>query len=397
VSGASRTLPADPPAALGALVERFDPAVFDARRGGARIRLYVEGAPAWDVIAGAGDARLERPPHDGAAPDASLTADEATWRRVADDVRGGMEAFRRGRLRIRNLHLGIGFLAATSSDRGPGRLRLERVPTATGGAVALLVAGQGDPVVALHGLGGTKASFLPTLAALGPEYRVIAMDLPGFGDSAKPIGAPYHAPFFARTTVEVLDALGLDRAHLIGNSMGGRVALEVGMRFPRRARGIALLAPSLAWLRQRRWAPLVRMLRPELSLIQAVPRATVEATVRRLVPGAGEGWVAAGVDEFLRSFLEPRGRAAFLAAARQIYLEEPRGPKGFWTRLASLAPETLFVWGRQDQVVPIGFARHVRRQLPGARHVELDCGHVPQLERPREAHAAIRSFLEELS
>jgi pimeloyl-ACP methyl ester carboxylesterase len=103
--------------------------------------------------------------------------------------------------------------------------------------------------------------------------------------------------------------------------------------------------------------------------------------------------VAAGVDEFMRSYTNARGRAAFYAAARAIYLEEPHGREGFWTRLRTLAPASLFIWGRQDQLVPIAFARHVERTLPAARHVELDCGHVPQLERPRETHAAIRNFL----
>jgi pimeloyl-ACP methyl ester carboxylesterase len=55
----------------------------------------------------------------------------------------------------------------------------------------------------------------------------------------------------------------------------------------------------------------------------------------------------------------------------------------------------MFVWGKQDNVVPIAFMRHVEETLPAARHVELDCGHVPQLERPRETHAAIRKFLSE--
>jgi pimeloyl-ACP methyl ester carboxylesterase len=61
--------------------------------------------------------------------------------------------------------------------------------------------------------------------------------------------------------------------------------------------------------------------------------------------------------------------------------------------LRELQSDSLFVWGREDRLVPIGFARHVRDALPGAEHVELDCGHVPQLERPRETHAAIKQFL----
>lgn len=381
-----------PPDELETLVRRFDPTAFDVPPGGARLRLTAAEEGGWDAVLDREGARLERA--NGAVPDGAISADARTWARIAGDVGAGMDAFSRGRLSIRrNLNVGIGFLAATSGSTDPARLEVRHVRTAAGG-LSTLQAGAGDPVVAVHGLGGTKVSFLPTVAALAPTHRVIAVDLPGFGDSAKPIGAPYHAPFFARSVVALLDALGLERAHIVGNSMGGRVALELGFRHPDRAARLGLLSPSLAWLRSRRWAPALRLVRPELGLLQAAPRRVVERVVRRLVPGANDGWVAVGVDEFLRAYLEPRGRAAFYAAARQIYLEEPHGPKGFWTRLATLAPESLFVWGTHDQMVPIAFARHVERALPAARHVELDCGHVPQLERPRETHAALRDFLE---
>jgi pimeloyl-ACP methyl ester carboxylesterase len=58
-----------------------------------------------------------------------------------------------------------------------------------------------------------------------------------------------------------------------------------------------------------------------------------------------------------------------------------------------LAPEALFVWGRNDRLVPLAFIKHVEQALPAAEHVELDCGHLPQIERPRETHAAIARFL----
>ena len=112
-----------------------------------------------------------------------------------------------------------------------------------------------------------------------------------------------------------------------------------------------------------------------------------------MIPGAKDGWTAAGVDEFMRAYLTRRGRAAFYAAARQIYLEEPEGDDGFWPRLRTLTVPALFVWGTRDTLVPIGFARHVTDALPTAEHLELDCGHVPQLERPRETHAATLAFL----
>jgi len=132
--------------------------------------------------------------------------------------------------------------------------------------------------------------------------------------------------------------------------------------------------------------------RPELGLVQIAPRPIVEGIVRRMIPGADEGWTAAGVDEFLRAYLTRSGRAAFYAAARQIYLEKPHGADGFWSRLRGLLPDALFVWGRRDRLVPLAFERHVAEALPRAHHVELDCGHVPQIERPRETHDAVRDF-----
>jgi pimeloyl-ACP methyl ester carboxylesterase len=373
---------------LQTLADRFDPEPFDAPHGRAVIRLRVEGEGDWDAVID-GDA-LELAPAGGRHPDARMSADAATWRRVADDVRGGMDAFRRGHLQLRDdLHLGVGFLAATAGIAGPERLALGRVETAMG-EIALLCAGEGDPVVLLHGLGATKASFLPTVAALAGSHRVIALDLPGFGDSVKPVGGAYDPPFFAGGVIGALDALGIDRAHFVGNSMGGRVALEIGLIHPERVGRLGLLAPSLAWLRDRPWAKLLRAVPPELGLLQPAPRAVVERIARAMVPGGNDGWSAVGVDEFLRAYLTPRGRAAFYAAARNIYLEDP---EDFWTRLRELQGESLFVWGRQDRIVPIGFARHVRDALPAAEHLELDCGHVPQLEAPRRTHAALKAFL----
>jgi pimeloyl-ACP methyl ester carboxylesterase len=322
-----------------------------------------------------------------------LTADDETWRALADDLTGGLAAFRSGRLTVRrDLHLGVGFLASTAAEQGPGRLRFRQVQT-PGAEISVMEAGEGPPVLALHGLGATKASFLPTLAALAGSHRTIAIDLPGFGDSDKPLRAAYDPAFFARSGVALLDALGIDRADVVGNSMGGRAALEMGLSAPDRVGRLVLLTPSLAWLRSRPWAAPLRLVAPQLGLIQPAPRAIVEGLVRRLVPARGSEWTAAGVDEFLRSYLSPSGRAAFYAAARNIYLEAPRGENGFWTRLGGLEAESLFVWGSRDEIVPVGFARHVHDVLPQARHVVLDCGHVPQLELPEETHRATLSFL----
>jgi pimeloyl-ACP methyl ester carboxylesterase len=382
---------AEAPEAIQTLVERFDPAVIDVRAGSARIRLE-SGGGAWDVLIRGQDAELG-PAEMRLAADCLLSASPEAWQQIATDVRGGMTAFRRGRLQVRrNLHLGIGFLAATSGMTDPGRLRFDSVRTKKA-TLSILSAGSGEPLVCIHGLGGTKASFLPTVAALADQYRVIALDLPGFGESDKPIAAAYDAPYFAGAVADLMNELELESAHIAGNSLGGRVAIEFGLLHPERVRKLVLLSPALAWLRERPLKWLLQLPLPRLGLIQPTPRFIAEPIVRRLIPGADRGWVAAGVDEFLRCYLTPRGRAAFYEAARNIYLDEPDGDDGFWTRLGGLECDTMFVWGRQDTLVPIAFMKHVERTLPRARHVELDCGHVPQLERPLETHAAIKEFL----
>jgi pimeloyl-ACP methyl ester carboxylesterase len=383
-------------AVFARILHRYDPRAFDAPVRRSRVRLVMRGGGsdrACDILVTPAGVTLVAAPSDE-RPDALISADRVTWDRIAADVRAGLAAYRAGELLIRhNLNLAVGFLAATAA-REPGRLEVLCVRTPRGN-VSTLQAGAGDPVVMIHGLGATKSSFLPTIAALSPGYRTVALDLPGFGDAEKPLRAAYDAPFFATAVVGLLDALDLPRAHVVGHSLGGRVALEMGMRHAARVQSLTLVAPSMAWRRARPWAPYLRLVRPELAMLQLAPRAIVDPMVRRLVPGAQEGWGAVAVDEFLRGFLDPRGRVAFYKAARNIYLEQPHGPDGFWEQLRGITAPALFVWGSRDQLVPAAFARHVERAMPDARHLLLECGHVPQLEKPAQLHRAIGQFLRE--
>lgn len=380
--------------ALQTLVGRFDHEVIDVPGGRARIRIEVTDGEDLDVEIEMPEARISSPGW-RSGPDAVLTADSETWALLSADVRAGMTAFRAGRLQVRkNLHLGVGFLAATSGNQDPERLRFERIRTPSH-EFSILRAGAGNaqPLVCIHGLGGTKISFLTTVEALADDRPVIAVDLPGFGDSSKPMRAGYDAPFYAAALLELFDEIGIERGHMAGNSMGGRIAIEMGMAAPDRVGKMTLLAPALAWLKERPWKWLLQMPLPRLGYLQPSPRWAVEPIVRRVVPGGNRGWTAAGVDEFLRAYLTPSGRYAFYECARNIYMDEPYGIEGFWTRLKKLEPDALFIWGKEDSFAPVSFMPHVERALLRSRHLELDCGHVPQLERPDETHAAMREFL----
>jgi pimeloyl-ACP methyl ester carboxylesterase len=365
-----------------ALADRYDPSAVDPPLQ-ARVRL-VSGDEAHDALVDGSGARIV--PAAGDRFDAVISGPVSAWRRAANG-HGGLAALGAGIRMRHNLHVGAGFLAATAGDKGASRLRLETLDTRHG-EIATAQAGRGPVLLAVHGLGGTKASFLPTLALMSRTHRVVALDLPGFGDSVKPLRAAYDARYFAGVLEDVLDALGVDRAHVVGNSMGGRIALELALTARERVDRLVLLSPAMAWLRPRRWAPVVRLLRPELTMVPL----PVEGLVRRLV-GGDDDWTAAGVDEFLRAFSTARGRHAFHAVLRNIYLDRPHGDGGLWSRLGSMEHGSLFVWGRRDRLVPIGFMKHVERTFPAARHLELDCGHVPQVERPFETHDAMREFL----
>jgi pimeloyl-ACP methyl ester carboxylesterase len=332
-------------------------------------------------------------------PDVTIGTDAATWLALREGQLSGLDAFRQRLLWVRgNLDIAVGFegLFRLPDDRPP-LLCLHDVRV-RGARISCLTAGHGPRhAILIHGLGGAKSSLFETVAALSPDHTVHAIDLPGFGASSKPL-ASYDPSFFARHVVRLMDALAIDRADLIGNSLGGRVALEVGMTAPGRVRSLSLLAPSMAFRRGRELVPLVRLLRPELAVLPPVlrPRHVRDRFWRMIAhPERVDPSVAdLAADEFFRAHRSRGGRVAFYAAARQIYLEPPHGPSGFWSRLELLRPPALFIWGSEDRLVPVAFSRHVESALPDAAQVVLpNCGHVPQIELPERTHELIRRFM----
>ncbi|HLM31814.1 MAG TPA: alpha/beta fold hydrolase [Solirubrobacterales bacterium] len=345
--------------------------------------------------------RCEVRPSPTREPDVVIGTDAATWIALREGRMSGLDAFSQRRLYARgDLDLALGFEAMfrLPGDRDP-LLRITDAEVGCG-RVRSLIAGDGpEHVICMHGLGSNKSSFFETVAALAGDHTVHAIDLPGFGSSAKPARAPYDAEWFATAVLEYLEANALERAHLIGNSMGGRVAIEVAFADADRVASLSLLSPSLAF-RRRQLAPLVRLLRPELA---AIPHPLREAIVRgqfwdlfaqpeRLDPAAAD----VAVDEFCRIYRSRAARVAFFAAARNLYLDEPHGKRGFYARLRTLEPPALFIWGEADRLIPPAFARHVHAALPRAKQVVLeDCGHVPQVELPERTNGLIREHLAE--
>src|SRR3954467_12313295 len=333
-------------------------------------------------------------------PDVVIGTDAETWLELREGQLSGLDAFRSRRLWARgNLDMAVAFEGFFQRPYGrPPLLRIHEV-RAGKARISTLTAGDGiETVILIHGLGSNKTSFFETISALTPEYTVHAIDLPGFGSSSKPLRAPYDAAWFSRAAIRFMDAQGIDRAHIVGNSLGGRAGIGVGLGEPDRVRSLSLLCPSMAWRRRRHFVPIVKLLRPELA---AIPHTFGDVLVRqqfwsmfsrpeRIHPTAAD--VAVG--EFLRTYRAGNARVAFHSAARHIYLEEPTGPGGFYTRLRDLEPPAMFVWGDEDPLVPRAFGRYVHDALPTARQVVLEqCGHVPQVEHPVDANALVHDFI----
>jgi pimeloyl-ACP methyl ester carboxylesterase/putative sterol carrier protein len=332
--------------------------------------------------------------------DAIVSSDPLTLASIVRGKRSGIEPYLRGRLRVRgNLSLVLKLDAVFDRRERPSdRVKPGRV-SAAGIDTFYLEAGSGPPVIVLHGLAMTNASMIATVAALAKTRRVIAPDLPGFGDSAKPIG-PYDPAFFARWLLAFMDATGVARASIVGNSMGGRIAIETALVAPHRVEKLALFAASLAFRKNRQAVPLVRLSIPEAAIVPVpVLGVHVRHALRLLFAEPArmhEAWYDAAVDEFMRIFKAPRARIAFFKAARQIYLERPFGPQGFWQRLTALSVPSLFIWGERDRLVPASFARHVEQAVPHARSVLIeDCGHFPQIEHPDLVHRLVEEFLDQ--
>jgi pimeloyl-ACP methyl ester carboxylesterase len=360
-----------------------------------RYRVRV-GRTARDIVVESKGCHVER--SNGQLPDVEIITDVATWTEIDQGRLSGIEAFAQRRLSVRgSIEKSLHFEPLFDRPRAGGlEYALETVWTGKA-RISTLFAGSPDapPLVLLHGLGATKSSWLPIVPALAARYRVIAVDLPGFGASSKPMGQ-YDATWFSGQVVHLLDRLGLERVFLAGNSMGGRISMEVAMRAPDRVNAIACLCPAAAFSKR----PLVwaaRIARPELGVLAArLPRQQVHDGLRELfaVPArVADDWYDAAVDDFLHVWRSPRARMAFFAALRHIYLEEPYGEAGFWGRLAAMEPPALYVYGRRDVLITSRFAQKVRATVSGASvEVWNDCGHVPQIEHPERTTRKLLEF-----
>ncbi len=235
----------------------------------------------------------------------------------------------------------------------------------------------GDVVLLIHGYGGDRNSWLFVQEPLAARYRVYALDLPGHGTSAKDVGDG-SIGVLAGAVAGVLDALGACRAHLVGHSMGGAVALAVAAASPRRIASLTLIAPSgfgpgidAGYLRGFAAAQTRRELKPLVGQLFADENLVTRQLVDDLLAYKRLDGVEQALQALLATLLDGDKQRADSAAA-----------------VAAIggAVPIMVIWGAEDRVIPAAQAESV---AGAARRVVDGAGHMPHMERAAEVQAGI--------
>jgi pimeloyl-ACP methyl ester carboxylesterase len=263
--------------------------------------------------------------------------------------------------------------------------------------VNVIELGQGPPLVFVHGLAGSWQNWLEQLPVFARERRVIALDLPGFGYSPMP-AEKITIPGYARTLDAVCQALDVDAAAFVGNSMGGFIGAELAISSPQRVERLVLVsAAGLTIAHQRSEPGLVALRRLEniLAFYTGWIAAHSEAAARRSrLRRAVLALVAAHPDQLpaplIAEQIRGSGKPGFIDAVDALTSYPIRD------RLGEIACPTLVVWGDRDRLVPVRDASEFERLIPNARKVIFeDTGHVAMLERPTRFDAVLEDFLAE--
>lgn len=278
--------------------------------------------------------------------------------------------------------------------------RIERVEVSLHGhRVNFNIAGQGPPLVLIHGVAGRAAQWDQAAQFLAESHTVIAPDLLGHGDSAKPRG-DYSLGAHASGIRDLLVGLGVERASVVGHSLGGGIAMQFAYQFPERCERLVLvssggLGDEVHPLLRAATLPGSEFVLPLL----AHPRVLEVASV---IPRAlGRIGLRTGPDltemaQGYQSLSNSDARSAFIHTLRAVI--DPTGQRINSSDRLYLASEmpSLIVWGRRDRIIPVDHAQPAHEAMPGSR-LELfeDAGHFPHLDDPLRFARTLEDFLYE--
>jgi pimeloyl-ACP methyl ester carboxylesterase len=271
------------------------------------------------------------------------------------------------------------------------REHLRSVPVG-GTRVNYIEMGSGEPLVFIHGLAGCWQNWLENIPHFARTRRVIAVDLPGFGESELP-GDDISIPAYGRFVDSLLGEIGVECTPIVGNSMGGFISAEVALSHPSRVDKLVLVSAAGLVTVKRGRLELAKRIAPLFHYGAARTIARREHWVRRRGLRRTFLYGVARYPDRLQPELcyeiaSGGGRPGFLEAFSAILDYD------FRDRLSDVPHETLIVWGRNDKIVPVGGAYEYERLIANSRReIFEDTGHVPMIERPRRFNALLDEFL----
>ncbi|MEV0057466.1 4,5:9,10-diseco-3-hydroxy-5,9,17-trioxoandrosta-1(10),2-diene-4-oate hydrolase [Saccharopolyspora shandongensis] len=259
----------------------------------------------------------------------------------------------------------------------------------------------GDPsastVVMLHG-GGPGASswsnFSRNIGVFAEDFHAIAVDQPGFGRSDKPTEHGQYFTHSATALLELLDELGIERAHLLGNSLGGGTAVRFALNHPDRAGRLVLMGPG--GLSLNAFAPDPTEGVRKLSAFGAPPGPSKEklADFLRIMVYDQSLITDELIDERYAAASTPESLAAMRAMGASFMHPDTFEEGMLWREAYSLRQRVLLIWGREDRVNPLDGALVALKLIPRAQlHVFGRCGHWAQLEKFAEFNRIAKDFL----
>lgn len=250
--------------------------------------------------------------------------------------------------------------------------------------------GAGTPLVLIHGFTSSTYSWKDVFEPLSKSFRVIAVDLKGFGFSAKPDG-DYTRRAQATLVTHLLDYLKIEKAWLCGNSMGGEVSLNIAREHPQRVAGLILIdTAGISVSGSGSLAP-GYLLVPVVGRVLTALALTSDKLVREGLQKSfyDDGKITAERVAYYYRPLQTRGGQLAAVRARTQALEFPIEPD-----LAKITAPTLIIWGAQDELIPLAAGQKMNALIKGSRLVTIEkCGHVPQEEMPERVLDEITKFI----
>jgi pimeloyl-ACP methyl ester carboxylesterase len=288
---------------------------------------------------------------------------------------------------------------AAPSEIPPWFDGLQRQPvhtvTVNGTRIAYLDIGGGPPVILVHGFGGSMWQWEYQQAALAPHHRVITLDLPGSGLSDKPDIAytPDEMIAFVRG---FMNALGIQKAALVGNSMGAGLVIGMAVAHPERVDRLVLISGLPKGVREKLTGRLIKRAVETSAPVWLIRfgnwlagRWVTEDVLKEIVHDHSR--LTQAVIE--RSFRN-RARPGLIPAAMAIARNLPLWEQGFALRIGDISRPTLILWGEQDKVLPPEVGRELHATIKGASFAMIPgAGHIPQWEQPEAVNSLLLTFL----